>query len=53
MEAEELVVALSDALAVVDTLTLGEKLGDVQAKALINTLADTVANVKAVTLGDT
>ena len=52
VEAEELVVALGDALAVVETSALGEKLGDVQAKVLVNTLADTVAKVKAVTLGD-
>jgi len=35
MEAEELVVAFGDALAVVETSTLGEKLRDVQAKALV------------------
>ena len=40
-------------LAVVETETLGNKLGDVEDEALVDTLADKVAEVEAEALADT
>lgn len=44
---------MADKLAEADAATLGHTLGDVEAKALVDTLADTLAYSETETLSDT